>query len=148
MSRETERRAIMDFFKLNWDSADGPVAYPNIEFTTPENQLFAVVNIVEGGTFRKSIGYMQYLKRATGTLQIDIYTPLGQGTKPSRIIAERLERVFDTVDINLTDGEFVRFGTPQSRTIPINEQRASNLEDNWGRYVVECPFYRDVVVTK
>lgn len=148
MSRETERNAIMNFFKLNWDPADGPVAYPNIEFTTPKNSKFVVVNIVEGNTTRKSIGYAQYLKRSTGRLQIDIYTPIGEGTKPSRVIGERLERVFDTIDINLSDGEWVRFGTPQSRTIPINEQRASNLEDNWERYVVECPFYRDVVVTK
>lgn len=148
MSRETERKAVIDFFKLNWNPADGPVAYPNIEFSTPENQQFAVVHIVETGTFRKSIGYSQYLKRSSATLQIDIFTPLGQGTKPSRLIGERLERVFDTIDLVTSDGEFLRFGTPSSRTVAINEQRASNLEDNWHRYVVECPFYRDITVTK
>jgi hypothetical protein len=135
-------------FKLNWNPADGEVAYPNIEFSTPENALFAVVNIVEGVTVRRSIGYSQYRKRITGTLQIDIYTPSGMGTSKSRLIGERLERVFDTVDIVTTDGEVIKFQTPSSRTVAINEQRAANLEDNWERYVVECPFFRDVDVTK
>ena len=148
MSRETERKLIMDHFKMNWNPADGPVAYPNIEFDTPTNSMFAVVHIVEGGTFRKSIGYSQYLKRSNGTLQIDIYSPIGQGTKAARLIGERLERVYDTLDLVTSDGERVCFQTPTSRTVPINEQRASNLEDNWDRYVVECPFFRDIVVTK
>lgn len=148
MSRETERNKIIKFFELNWNPSDGTVAYPNIEFTTPENQMFAVVNIVEGGTVRKSIGYSQYRKRSMGTLQVDIYTPIGLGTKKSRLIGERLERVFDTIDLATTDGELITFGTPRSRTVPLNEQRASNLEDNWDRYVVECPFYRDIDVAK
>jgi hypothetical protein len=148
MSRETERKTIMDHFKLNWNPADGPVAWPNIEFATPVNSAFAVVQIVEGGTYRRSIGYSQYLKRSAGTLQIDIFTPQGLGTRNSRLIGERLERVYDTLDLVTSDGEFLRFGTPRSRTLPVNEQRAANLDDNWDRYVVECPFYRDVVVTK
>lgn len=148
MSRETERKLIMTHFKLNWDPADGPVAYPNVEFDTPVNSKFAVVHIVEGGTFRKSLGYSQYLKRSVASLQIDIYTPAGAGTKASRLIGERLERIYDSLDLVTTDGERVCFQTPSGRTLPINEQRASNLEDNWDRYVVECPFFRDVVVTK
>lgn len=148
MSRETERKLIMDHFKLNWDPADGPVAYPNQDFTTPSNQMFAVVHIVEGMTTRKSIGYSQYLKRVNNTLQIDIYSPAGTGTKRSRVIGERLERIYDTLDLVTSDFEHVSFKTPRSRTVPINEQRASNLEDNWDRYVVECPFTRDIEVTK
>jgi hypothetical protein len=148
MSRETERKLIIDHFKLNWDPADGPVAYPNQEFNTPANSMFAVVHIVEGMTTRKSIGYSQYLKRATGTLQIDIYAPSGSGTKTSRIIGERLERIYDTLDLVTSDGERVCFLTPRSRTVPINEQRAANLDDNWDRYVVEAPFFRDIEVTK
>lgn len=148
MSRETERDTIISFFKLNWNPTDGPVAYPNIEFTTPTNQMFAVVDIVEGMTLRKSIGYSQYRKRSTGTLQVDIYTPVGTGTKKSRLIGEALERVFDTIDLVTSDSEVIKFGTPSSRSVPINEQRASNLEDNWDRYVVECPFFRDIDVTK
>jgi hypothetical protein len=148
VSRETERAAITGHFALNWNPADGPVAYPNHEFTTPTNQMFAVLSIVESGTFRKSLGYAQYLKRSRGILQVDIYTPLGLGTKKSRLIGERLERVYDTFDMVTSDGERICFETPSSRTLPLNEQRAANLDDNWDRYVFQAPFYRDIIVTK
>lgn len=148
MSRETERELLTRHFQLNWNDSDGPVAWPNMEFTTPTNSMFVVFSLVERVTNRASLGASSYLNRAYGSVQIDIYTPIGKGTKASRVIAERLERVYDSLVLVTTDGEAIHFQTPSSRVLPTNEMRAANLDDNWSRYVVDCPFYRQIIVNK
>lgn len=151
MSRNLERKAVTDHFLNFWETLEGteewPVALPNLEFTTPTNSMFAVVSIVGRGSFRQALG-TTFPKRHLSTLQIDIYTPSGRGTKQSRILADALEQEYQDLVINLSDGESLKFGTPTSRTLAMNEQRASNLEDNWDRYMVEAPFYRDQIVIK
>lgn len=145
MSRDLERSKIVTHFQSIWNSANGPIAIPNQPFTTPANSMYVVLNIVERGTFRKSLG-PQFFKRHNGTLQIDMYTPADTGTKKSRQIADGLETIYQDLILTLTDGEHIHFGTPSARVLALNEQRASNLEDNWDRYVIECPFFRDQIV--
>jgi hypothetical protein len=147
VSRETERALVTQKFQQAWDPLDGPVAYPNQDFITPKNTMFAVFNLVDRGSTRDSIG-RSYLKRHRSTLQIDIYTPASQGTKRAREIATRLENIFDSLDLVTTDGETVRFRTTSARPVAGNEQRASNLDDNWDRYVVECPFDRQEIMVR
>ena len=152
MSRNLERKAVTDHLLAFWETLEPantswPIAIPNQDFTTPTNSLFAVFSLVGRGSFRQAMG-TTFPKRHLSTVQIDIYTPSGQGTKQSRIIADALELEYQDLVINLADGESLKFGTPTSRTLAINEQRASNLEDNWDRYMVEAPFYRDQIVQK
>lgn len=147
MSRETERVLLMAHFEQTWDSADGPVAYPNHEFKTPKDSLFAVVSIVDRGSSRESLG-QTYYKKHRGTLQVDIYTPLNRGIRPARVIADRLESVYDSLELVTSDSQRVSFYTPTAREIGGNEARAANLEDNWSRYVVEFPFIRHEVFVK
>lgn len=147
MSRESERELITAHFAAHWNNADGTIAWPNHEFTTPSNALFVVFNLVDRGTTRETIG-RTYVKRSRGTLQVDIYTPSNAGIKKSREIAQRLEDVYDSLDLVTVDGETVNFYTPTSRQIADNEKRAANLDDNWDRYVVECPYTRQMIVSK
>jgi hypothetical protein len=147
VSRETERLLVTTVFQQNWNPADGPVAYPNQDFNTPDNGMFAVFNLVDRGTTRESIG-RTYLKRHRSTLQIDIYTPAANGTKRAREIADRLEAYYDSLDLITSDGQQVHFRTPVAREVGGNESRASNLDDNWSRYIVECPFDRQEVVAR
>lgn len=149
MSRETERAAIVAHFRAtlssNWPTL--PVAWPNHEFETPANQMFAVFNLVDRGTTRQSVG-RRFVKRHRGTVQIDIYTPIGRGIKESRLMADVLEDVYDTLDILTSDNEVVMFRTPSARDVAANEQRAANLDDQWSRLIVECPFDRQEHVDK
>lgn len=147
MSRELERAAISGHFQGVWNPADGPIAWPNKPFSTPVNSGFAVFNIVERGTFRKSLG-RSFFKRHENTLQIDIYVPIDVGTKPSRVIADRLEDIYQDLVLVLPNGQSVNFRTPSSRVLATNEQRAANLDDNWARYLFEAPYYRDQRVEK
>lgn len=145
MSRETERVAVVTHFLSVWNPNDGPVAIPNQPFSTPENHAYVVLNIVELGTYRMSVG-SSFFKRYESTLQIDLYTPADTGTSSSRKIADTLEDVYQDLMLALSDGQTVKFRTPKARVLALNEQRASNLEDNWDRYVIDCPYYRDQLV--
>lgn len=64
MSKESERAAITAHFSALWTANYGayPVAWPNHEFTTPSNSIFAVFNIVDRGTTRETLG-RTYMKR-------------------------------------------------------------------------------------
>lgn len=145
MSRDLERSRIFSHFQSVWNTANGPIAVPNQPFTTPTNSMFVVISIVERGTFRKSLG-INFFKRHIQTFQIDLYTPEDLGTKQSRVVADQLEPIYQDLILTLTDGEHVKFGTPSARVLASNEQRASNLNDNWDRYIIECPYYRDQFV--
>ncbi len=91
---------------------------------------------------------MSFFKRNNATLQLDIYTPADQGTSRARKQADRLEGIYEELMLPLSNGQVIKFGTPNSRTLALNEQRAANLDDNWDRYVFEAPYYRDQAVNK
>ena len=152
MSLELERAAIAKHFNdVGWDPAWGNrevyIAWPNKPFVTPNDHMFVVFNLVSRGTIRRSLG-LSYFKRHLGTMQIDIYTPQDQGTKLSREMSDALELIYDTITLPLNDGEAVVFQTPSSRQLDPNVIRAANLDNNWDRYVVEAPYYRDIHVEK
>lgn len=147
MSRELERAAIAAHFKSVWDAADGDIAWPNKPFETPIKHRFCVFNIVDRGVIRRSLGF-NFFKRYLGTLQIDIYVPQDEGTKISRQITDRLENIYEMLELPLSNGQVIIFETPTARTLALNEQRAANLEDNWDRFLFEAPFHRDHHVVK
>ncbi len=147
MSRETERQLVTGEFKAFWDTTGLPAAYPNKDFVTPDNSMFGVMNLVDRGSSRESIG-RHYLKRHRGTLQIDIYIPGSEGTAKGRVLADRIEARFDSLDLVTTDGEPVSFRTTSAREVGGNEARAGNLDDNWSRYIVECPYDRTEIIER
>ena len=148
MSREHERQTVIAHFLSVWLTADGEVAIMNQPFTTPLNELFADVKIVETGTFRKSLG-RTFIKRHNGVLQVDLYSPFGTGVAKSRQIADRLEDVYEELILPVPGTvESIKFGTPSSSRLATNVQRAENLDDNWDRYTFQAPYYRDQYVEK
>lgn len=147
MSRETEREALAAHFQTLWEPTDGPIAWPNKPFETPANSMFCVYSIVSRGTIRRSLGY-NFFKRHMGTVQVDIYTPQDQGTKRARQISDVLENAYELLTLPLADDESVIFETPSGRVLDPNVIRASNLDDNWERFVFEAPYYRDQHVDK
>jgi hypothetical protein len=148
VSKETERAAISEHFKSVAEPEFGEnIAWPNQAFETPQDTMFAVFNIVDRGTIRRSLG-RSFTKRSFGTMQVDIYTPKNEGTKESRTLADIWSLVYEMLELTTSDGELIVFQTPSSRAMATNEIRAANLDDNWDRYVFEAPFYRDQNVEK
>ncbi len=148
MSRETERQLITTHFAQLWEAnyPDIPVAWPNHEFTTPNDSQFVVFNLVDRGTTRETLG-RDYIKRHRSTLQLDLYTPADGGVRSAALISEFLENTYDTLDLLTSDNEVVYFRTTSSRTVSANEARAVNLDDGWYRVIVECPYDRQQRVT-
>lgn len=148
MSREAEREIIFSHFKTLADPIFGEnVAWPNQPFETPAREKFVIVNIVNRGSVRLSLG-RTFIKRHMSTVQADIYIPQDQGTKISRQISDTLEDEYEMLELITVEGEKITFGTPSSRVLAPNEIRATNVDDNWDRYVFEAPYYRDQVVEK
>lgn len=146
MSRELERQTLAAHFLSVWQEADGPIAWPNQEFLTPNNSGFCVYSLVDMPTFRRSLGFT-FSKRYSGILQIDIYTPQNKGTNRAKLIVDRLEDVYEMLVLPMSGGA-IEFGTPTARSLDPNVIRASNLDDNWDRYVFEAPYHRDVIIEK
>lgn len=146
MGKEKEREVLLALVKQNWPSGYGPVAYPNAKFTPPANARWASVEIVTLSTERASLS-RDFFKRTTGILQFDLYVPEGLGTKEAREVADFLEDFFQDLVVPC-GSDVIVFETPRSKTLPTNVVRAENLDDNWYRYVVECPFRRDSRVIK
>lgn len=147
MSKETERATIFSELKNVWPSQYGAIAWPNLPFVAPTADRWAAAEILTYTTDRASLG-RDFFKRTYGSLQIDLFVPDGVGTKEAREVADFLEDHFQDLKLITSDGEAIQFGTPESKTLPVNVARAENLEDNWYRYVVDCPFHRDSHVIK
>lgn len=152
MSLELERAAVAKHFRntgwqSGWGAVDTFVSFPNQEFTTPTNHFYCVFSIVDRGSVRRSLG-RDFAKRRWATMQVDIYTPLDQGTKQSREMTDLWEEMYSLLELPLSDGEVVMFGDPTSKVLDPNVVRAANLDDNWDRYVFEAPYHRDYRISK
>lgn len=143
MGLSSQRTAITQYFHTNWNTANGVVAYPNKQFTTPAGEPFLVFNIMTFFRKRASIGIDQWLTRRYGAVQVDIYVPEGDGVGGARTKADLVEALFESKELVTSDSQIVRFQTPYTVNVAINEQRAGNLEDAYHRLVVTCEFYVD-----
>lgn len=147
MSRELERQKITQHFETVWNPSDGPIAWPNQPFETPNDSGFVVISMVDMPTQRRSLGF-SFLKRYQGVLQVDIYTPQNKGTKRAKLIVDILEGVYEMLVLPMTNGQTLVFGTPTARQLDPNVIRASNLDDNWDRYMFEVRYHRDQITVK
>jgi hypothetical protein len=74
-----------------------PVAYGNVPFTPPNNTPWVQAQLRFGdNTYATllptgSVGY----NRQTGTLTLNVFTPIGNGAAANYTIAERLKDLFD-----------------------------------------------------
>jgi hypothetical protein len=141
----SQRTALTQYFYDEWDEDNGVVAYPNKHFQTPNGEAFLVFNILTYFKERRSIGMDQWLTRRHGAVQIDIYVPEGTGIGSAREKADLVEAIFESTSVVTADSETIRFRTPGTADVSINERRASNTEDSYFRLIVTCPYYVDEV---
>lgn len=147
MSLETQRAAITEYFQDNWLESTATVAYPNHPFVTPVGEPFVVLNILSFDKSRASIGMGQWLTRRVGAVQIDIYVLENTGSKTASEMAGTIEAMFESKELVTSDNEIVKFRTPRTINLSLNEERASNMEDSYFRLMTYCEFYVDEVKT-
>ena len=148
MGREAERQAIAAHIKAWWPNEFGPLAFPNQPFETPANSKWAAFQVVYYDTSRISLGKNDFLKRSMASLQFDLYTPQGTGTKGNLLAADVIEAHFEEICILTSDGEALQFATPEVKNVTGVDERKEGTNSNWVRLVVDCPFRRDIRVLK
>lgn len=73
-----------------------PVSYQNVPFTPPNNTPWVQVFIRFGdNNYATLIGPSTGFNRQTGTLVVNIFTPIGAGSSANFTIAERIKDKFD-----------------------------------------------------
>ena len=74
-----------------------PVSYQNVPFTPPNNTPWVQVFIRFGDN---NYATLRSFNRQTGTLVVNVFTPVGVGTGANFTIAERLKDLFDRVKLS------------------------------------------------
>jgi hypothetical protein len=129
MSFEAERIAIETRFKSNWDHVNTPVKFENVEYKPVPGTAFVELYVVDGDSEIVGLSTTT-LHRNVGIISVRINTPLGQGTRKARELADLAAAIF------------------RSTTFSGIICRASSITrlgeiDGWYVHVVSTPFYRD-----
>lgn len=148
MGKEAERSALESAVSDIWVTDFGPIAWTNVPFEVPASGRWASVTILDYDTSRMSLGKEVFLKRTTGSIQIDLFCPQDLGSSLNRRAADFLETYFEDRIIVISVDEKIEFGTPESRESNGVQERQEGTDDNWYRTIVDIPFHRDEVVRK
>ena len=135
MSEVDGRAAIGKLFSEAW-LATTPVAYPNRDFTPPQDGSWVQLGIAQGDAFPVEIGSGGQ-KRHPGTVLVQVFTKLGEGDGPGLTLAEQAAAIFRDVTVTAGTNANIRFRTPTVRNIGPG--------DAYYQVNVAIPFVRDAV---
>lgn len=91
-----------------------PVAFPNQEFDIPKDAPYGEFHILGGDPLTiGGEGEEKVRTRWVGLIQLTIWVPKDQGTKPQSINGDKLKTCFARKQGWDDDGEFYRFNTLQ-----------------------------------
>lgn len=133
MSFENERRDIEARFSTAW-AATTPVAYGNVPLEPPQNSSWVRLTILDGDAQQVSIGtgVAGAIHRNAGLIIAQIFTALGAGERPARLLADQVANIFRSA---------------QFSDIICRSPRVEVIGDTGGYYQVNVavPFQRDTV---
>lgn len=148
MSTVDERTAIGTLFNTNWDSTTTPVAWPNRNFTPPQNNSWVRLSILQAEPSQIEIGSRDCNQhRHPGFVMVSVFSPLNKGDAAALTLAEVAAGIFrDNKRVSAgTDGD-IRFRTPEVRAIGIDSKGSRDLDEGTYYQVnVTVPFVRDAV---
>ena len=98
MSSEAARRDIEKRFTSNW--ATTVIAYDNVKFNKPEPDVsWCRLRIEETNVDRTNVG-LPGKHRTYGDIIIEIYTPIGTGTRISKQYSDTIAEIFRDVQFS------------------------------------------------
>lgn len=132
--------AIENMFETAWGSTT-PIRMDNVGFTPP-NTSWVSLEVWDGNSRKASMGTGIQLRRAIGTVMVDVFTPLNGGSKPARVLADQVSGVFRDVvvsGITFYEADIRRIGekyfTNSGTGVPATAQ--------WYQVSVAVPFKYD-----
>jgi len=135
VSFEDERRAVETRFSGAYSST--PVKYENAIFDQPNNSSWVALTLLSGGGINASIGTTRPVKRFSGIIQIDIYTPEQGGTKAARDLGDLVAAVFDNVQFSVGSSGTITTRVPSLSTMGV--------QNGWYHAVVSVAYHRDKI---
>lgn len=137
MNFELERRLIEKHFQTQWalsSMASKKVKYQNIPFNQPSNESFVALFIFSGANDQITLGTGPLI-RNVGMVDMQVFTPIGEGMKEAREIIDVLDTIYARQ--TLTEGSVViEFRDPE-----IMEK---GEQDSWYQINAAYPFRKDV----
>ncbi len=91
MSFESERLLIENQLKEYWNQTT--ISWGNIAFKIPSNEPWIRLNIVNGGSSYIALGG---IKRHSGVIMVQIFTPINTGTDAARKYADMIVSIYDS----------------------------------------------------
>lgn len=143
MSHVTLNTTVENTFATAWGSTT-PICYENISCTPPVGSSWVKVYVREGDSQKITIGESPQTRRTLGTVFVDIFTPIGQGSKAVRTYADSIKTIFKDLrvsGIQFFEGDLQvwgeRYYTNSGTGVPATSQ--------WYQGTVAIPFKYDVV---
>lgn len=91
--------AIENKFKVAWGSTT-TVRYDNVAFAEPTNASWVSIEVWDGDSIKGSLGSGVQLRRSNGTAFVHIYSPTGQGSKATRVLADSVATIFRDLQVS------------------------------------------------
>ena len=136
MSVETERDILERFLSDNWTTT--PIQFDNYRFVKPSDSKWIAFTINNVSSTQQSMGTSNPLNRHVGVINIQVFTPAGNGSKEAKELARDIATLFRRRTFTISATETVICREP-------NIQRVG-VESNTGLYnlLVTIAFWRDV----
>lgn len=93
MGKTTINTIVESRFATLW-GVTTPVAYDNVNFTPPVGGSWVSVKVREGTSRKITLGSGAQVRRTLGTAFVEIFTPVGIGSKTCRDYADQVIAVF------------------------------------------------------
>lgn len=134
MTYEAQDNALRARFEAQWDHANYPIAWPNVEFTPPASTAWVRFAPADAGAEIASFGDPgNNVYRHSGLLTVMIFSPLNQGDGPALALADTAAAIFRgwtdaAVGLRVRQAPFIR---------------RIGAEKSWYHVNVLIPFERD-----
>ena len=140
MGTEALNITIENTFEVKW-AKETPICIDNIDFDPPTTS-WVKLEIWDGKSNKKSLGVDVQLRRSLGTVFITIYTPTNKGSRPARILVDKVKSIFRDLVVNQVtfyEGDVTRIG---EKYYSSGVAKVS-ATDQWYQMAVAIPFKYD-----
>lgn len=119
--------ALISHFKTEWESIHSsvPINYPNAEQATPAtNGSWGKIRVIHSDSRRIAVGGQ--LRRETGFIVVNIYTPIGKGDGLAVTLDKDVTAIWDAAHGGGLDGN-IHLGAPA----PVPNSRDADVPNLW-----------------
>jgi hypothetical protein len=133
--------AIENLFATGW-AATTDIKYDNAPFTVPAVSWVSI-ECWDGVSSKASIGSGAQLRRSTGTVFVNIYTPINKGSRAARDLADSVQDIFRDKQVS-----GITFEEPDVRRIGEQYFSINGVQSTtqWYQMIVAIPYFHDIVV--